>query len=306
MTSPIDADRRLQAFLETGPTELPDRTYDVVRAEIEHTRQRVVFGPWKESSMSRYARVAVAVVAVIVAVVGAIQLLPKGAAVGSPSVAPLPTRVSSFPVSGALEPGRYRFAGTYTARPLTIDVPGGWSVAESSFIIKGASSAPIDRVEDSVISFSPWIIDQLFTGGCATQDGLRAVDQTRLALVDGLMALPGRAQRAPVETTVDGFPATLVTLTVPPDFDFAGCDGPRVRNWPDPGGGAEGGWPSFAGQTDEITVVDAAGDPVVLVLSFKGGARPSDVDAMRSMTSTIHFESEAPASEVPSSASPSS
>jgi hypothetical protein len=50
-----DPDRLISAYLEDGIDELPDRAYDAVRSEIDHTRQRVVLGPWREEQMRRYA-----------------------------------------------------------------------------------------------------------------------------------------------------------------------------------------------------------------------------------------------------------
>ena len=34
-------------YLDTGPTQLPDRSFDAVREAIDDTRQRVVIGPWR-------------------------------------------------------------------------------------------------------------------------------------------------------------------------------------------------------------------------------------------------------------------
>ena len=39
-------DELIDAFLEEGRDDLPDRVFDAVRGEIHRTRQRVVIGPW--------------------------------------------------------------------------------------------------------------------------------------------------------------------------------------------------------------------------------------------------------------------
>ncbi len=89
MTAPRDPDLLIRAFLEEGRSELPDRTYDAVRDQIDHTRQRVVIGPWREPSMSNTTRLAIAAAAVVVVAVIGIQLLPGfGGGVGGPG----PTR----------------------------------------------------------------------------------------------------------------------------------------------------------------------------------------------------------------------
>lgn len=81
MTAPRDPDQLIHAFLDEGRTELPDRAYDAVRDHIDHPRQRVVIGPWRESDMNTYAKLALAAAAVlVVAVIGTKLCLVAAAA----------------------------------------------------------------------------------------------------------------------------------------------------------------------------------------------------------------------------------
>jgi hypothetical protein len=103
MTSPRDPDRLIDAFLGAGPTELPERTYDAVRDQIGHTRQRAVIGPWREPHMSNLTRVAFAAVAIVAVGFGAMQLLPGTPSLGvggspNPSPAATPRVSASTPV----------------------------------------------------------------------------------------------------------------------------------------------------------------------------------------------------------------
>ena len=63
-----DPDRLISAFLSEGQTDLPEQVYDEVRAEIDHTTQRTFFGPWRTSSVNRFATFAT--VAVMQGVLG--------------------------------------------------------------------------------------------------------------------------------------------------------------------------------------------------------------------------------------------
>ena len=74
MTAPRDPDRRIRAFLDEGPEELPDRAYDAVRASIDQTRQRAVIGPWREPDMSTIARLGAAAAVLVVAVMVGVGL----------------------------------------------------------------------------------------------------------------------------------------------------------------------------------------------------------------------------------------
>jgi hypothetical protein len=92
MTSEHDPDRFIDAFLGAGPTELPERTYDAVRDHIEHTRQRVVIGPWREPTMSNLTRVAIAAIVILAVGFGASRLLPgTPGVVGGPSASAIPS-----------------------------------------------------------------------------------------------------------------------------------------------------------------------------------------------------------------------
>ncbi|HEX5013153.1 MAG TPA: hypothetical protein VFV72_03260 [Candidatus Limnocylindrales bacterium] len=107
-------DELIDAFLDEGRDDLPDRIFDAVRGDIHRTRQRVVIGPWREPHMSNVARVALAAAAVIAVLVGASRLLPSAPGPGSvqPSPTPTPTAVATPTVtpSDSLAPGA--FGGT--------------------------------------------------------------------------------------------------------------------------------------------------------------------------------------------------
>ena len=112
MTTPRDPDRLIRAFLAEGPTDLPDRTYDAIRSDIERTRQRVVFGPWRLTPMNTYVKLAIAAAAVVVVAVVGINLLPAGnGQIGgpgpspSPAPSPSPTPTPSPPRRGVPPPG---------------------------------------------------------------------------------------------------------------------------------------------------------------------------------------------------------
>jgi hypothetical protein len=96
MTARRDPDRLIRTFLDDGPNELPDDSYDAVRAHIDHTRQRVVIGPWREQQMSNFARIGIAAAAVLAIAVVGVNLLPgQGPGFGQgPPPSPTPTAVA--------------------------------------------------------------------------------------------------------------------------------------------------------------------------------------------------------------------
>jgi hypothetical protein len=108
MTTPRDPDRMIHAFLDEGEEVLNDRVYDVVRAEIDKTRQRAFIGPWRISSMNRFLAIAAAAAAVLVVVVVGSQLFGSPTNVGGGGEAtPTPQPTSSTPVEVTLASGSF-------------------------------------------------------------------------------------------------------------------------------------------------------------------------------------------------------
>jgi hypothetical protein len=93
MTANNDFDRQLNDFLRDGPTELPYQSFDAVRDRTEHTRQRVVIGPWRLPEMNKIVTIGLAAAALVVAVFVGAQLLgsPGGGLGSQPSPTPDPT-----------------------------------------------------------------------------------------------------------------------------------------------------------------------------------------------------------------------
>ena len=91
MTAPRNTDRLIREFLEEGRNELPDRAYDAVRAQIDHTRQRVFIGPWRFNLMNTYARYAIGAGAIVLVALLGIQLFSLGGGVGKSTPSPAPT-----------------------------------------------------------------------------------------------------------------------------------------------------------------------------------------------------------------------
>jgi hypothetical protein len=289
MTAPRDVDRLLRTYLDTGPTELPDRSFDVVREVIERTQQRVVIGPWRNpmSGLARFATAAAAV-AVLAVVVG-INLLPAGG-IGGPAATPTPTAAPTpsptptavkLPEYGALHAGRYLFQGEWTPQAFTVDVSAGWSAMEGSFVLK-------DNQQPTTVFLAPWIIDHIYPDPCDQSGAATPLGPTVDDLVTALMAMDARQPVGPTDTTIGGYPAKLVRLSLPLDTARTGCthaDG--IRNWPDPGG--EGGFFSKLGETDDLYVVDVDGQRLVLVVAHGVDASAADIAELGDLVGSVAF-----------------
>jgi hypothetical protein len=129
MTTTRDPDFLIQAFLDDGIDELPDSSYDVVRAAIDRKRQRVLLGPWRERRMSKFALIGTAAAGVVLAAVIGIRTAPPGGGIGGAPVStasPAPSAIAD--PTGRLQPGTYVVHPFDTllgmdARAFTFDIP---------------------------------------------------------------------------------------------------------------------------------------------------------------------------------------
>lgn len=113
MTTPRDPDRLVRAFLDEGPTVLPDRAVESLLGEVHRTRQRADLGPWRTLPMFRTPLAAAAVIAVVA--IGGLAFWatrPTDPVIGQPSTAPSAVAPAS-PTAGAPSPsGPAPAAGT--------------------------------------------------------------------------------------------------------------------------------------------------------------------------------------------------
>ncbi len=220
-------DLRIRAFLEEGQVDLPDRAFDVVRGEINRTRQRVVIGPWAAPSLAALGRVGLAA-ALVVAVGVAWSALVLSPGPGGRS--PTPTPVSSFdplspPIafqSGPVPPGRYLVNYPFAAGSdgqagptVEFDLPYvGWSSFESFWIEKGYGPGDANAGP----AFAVWKIEKIYTNPCGNPAyESPAPGPGILALLEALADQPGISAGPIKDVVIDGYPGKVVDLTVTAD-----------------------------------------------------------------------------------------
>lgn len=240
MTAPRDPDRLIQAFLAEGTTELPDRSFDLVRHRIHGTRQRVVIDPWEHPAIRTLSRLAVAA-AIVVAIglawtnfgpstgPGAIPE-PTASPSASPSATPSASPTIQTVGLGPLEPGQYQFSYALTAgadgRPgpsITITVPSdGWTAFGSFAVDK--NYGPSDA--EAGASFVVWRIENRYVVPCI-ESGTPppALDPSPGPRIDELLSTladqTGLSAGPITPVTIDGYDGKYVELTV--TTDIAAC-----------------------------------------------------------------------------------
>lgn len=274
MTASRDPHRRVRAFLEDGPSVLPDRVYDAVRSEIDTTRQRAVIGPWRTPDMHLSWRLPIVVAAIGIAAVIGIGVLPHAdqsdlaAPAASSSPTPLP---DPFASQGPLEPGT--FGAEVDGVRFSLDIPPGWASGDF-WISKGAGDDP----QAPAIVFWPASFDNVYADPCAHTPLEPAPEATAESLADAIAAMPGvDLVTGPWSVEIGGHPAQHVVFTVRPDI---GCEpNDFYLYYDDDSGGPTWGYryADGLGETMRLWIVDLDGR-----LFWIDSGTATDVDAVSS------------------------
>jgi hypothetical protein len=268
MTTPREPDRLINAFLDEGRTELPDRSYDAVRAGIDRTRQRVVIGPWREPQMNNLTKFLIAAAAVVVVAVIGVNLLPAGRGGGAGSSGGAPT-ASAGPTPGPTGfPTEALGIGTHSlimgGVPLTVSITTpssedeGWVRFGGLYI--GKDVGVEGQAAEAIIYWTP-----LLTGAdarpCAPLLSL-AADSTAADLAAAVASAPGtQVLIGPAAVTIGGRATQRVELRVSQDL---GCDPGYFYTWPQ---GPQGPfwWGTDVGDKINVWIVDVDGTPLLIV-----------------------------------------
>ena len=231
-----DTTRIVRSWLEHGVTDLPDRVLDPVLDQLSAIPQRRHSWQARRSArMNDFLKVALVAAAVVVAVAGFAVLsrsslpgvggAPTATSTTAPSLAPSVSPIPPLPVSGVLEPGRYRINN------LTIEVPEGWGSQGSDILSKTRA-----RAEEATL-FAVWPISGTFVDPCTDHTLVQPTPGPgNDELADALANQPGTDAPRPTSVTVDGFPAKRVEVTVTADIDACLPSGEGFWLWAAPDG----------------------------------------------------------------------
>jgi hypothetical protein len=298
MSAPRDVDRLLNAFLRDGPMELPDSSFDQVRARIDETRQRAVLGSIGVPIMSNNVlRVGLAAAAVVVIAIIAINLLPGTNPPGggpSPSPSAEPSEAAPSTAAGVPEGPYLLVAGQADIPendipPITVTIPApGWiDDGEGVGILLKNHGEPDGA---GMILFHQQ--EYLVYGDPCSWESTPATPVTTVdEFVAALAAQPSRNASEPVTFARDGHSGRAITLHVPDDADFSRCDQGTYASWacgdladPSPCGFIGG-----PGETSVEYFLDVHGVLVAWHTSYGADAAPDLVSELEAIVQSATF-----------------
>jgi hypothetical protein len=226
-------------------------------------------------------KLALAAAAVVALAVTGFALMPKPASNVSspPSATPTASPLPTIP-QGSVPPGAYSVT-QFTGTPFTLTVPAGWNYNKDDYLTKGFWPT-------TGIAFATWQVTHIFTDPCHWS-GTDTAEPTKDKLVAGLIAQSGHQVTGPTETTLGGYPATRLVLSIP-DTDVTTCEGASaLRLWPDPGDDFSGGQLAFRGETYTLYIVDDGGVVTVLGTIAEKDVQPGDLAEAQSILDSIQL-----------------
>ena len=309
MSTDRDVTGIVRSWLEEGRTALPDRVLDAVLDQLPATRQRLA--PWRArrfDQMSSTTRLlATIAAAIVVAAVGfSIAVRPSGSPLAMATPSPSPSTTAPALMSGAL-PGQDLPPGTYLIdRPFpvraTLTVPKGWTPytvdQRTAGILVNHAKPPNGSGWGLSFLAGPYVIaDPCRPAAGTLPEGTLSSAAKILAV---LRAMPG-VDAVGTATTVDGRPATLVTLTAHSDTATCAKTGAAIWRFSD---GTD--YTVSPGQIVVLRVLDVDGLPImILTTDFPelshwettiGGATPNptahaaDLPELRAILDSIRIE----------------
>jgi len=319
MTASRDRDRLIHAFLLEGEDTLQDRVYDAVRGEIEHTRQRTGFGPWRTPAMNKIVTIGLAAAAVVLALFVGAQLLGGPGGTGGPAdptaspeasvAAPTPEPTPSPTPWTGIAGGPFVVTGADDPVRVTLDVASpGWSHSpQLDFVFKSDDGLdPPQSVGAALIAWTWPVGTEFLVYGdpCQWSTTLPATPATTPAEIAAGFAAQAQSEATePVDVTVGGYAGTAVTLTVPMSYEvpgsptatreeeFGACDEDQFVFYGTVGeDGKIGRNAQGPGQIDELWILDVEGSIVILDAAYSP-ATPADLVAeLRALAESATFE----------------
>ena len=204
----------------------------------------------------------------------------------SPAASPAAQPAAWAAVSpGPVAPGTYYLAdlsGTGVSR-LTFTLPAGWTTAD---IVAKDPGTPGE------VMFTTWVVTDIFPDACKwSESKIVDVGTTPEALMTALAAQKSRTASAVTDTTVAGYPAKQIVLTVAPTLHTSTCTDGNLRYWPGPGPDFHAGLCcNPTGNVDAVTAVDVNGKRMVIVARHYPGSSSQSLAELQSVVDSIQIQ----------------
>jgi hypothetical protein len=203
---------------------------------------------------------------------------------GTTDTAPSPTPRAIPAGTAAIEPGTYRILkSAWSVVDFAVTFPEGWTVQDGHNYLKH-SDAPNE------LGFYAVVVDAIFTDACEGHEELMEVGPSVDDLAAALLQQPGPMASGPVDTTLGGYPASRIDLTVPEGFDLKACrlEGLGLQIWYSPP--ADKYFVLLPDGTASVYIVDVDGQRQVFLTQYRSETSDEDLRELQAILDSIHIE----------------
>jgi len=190
---------------------------------------------------------------------------------------------STEPVT--IEPGTYQIPRSeWSIADFTVTFPPDWTVQYGHDYLKH-SDAPDE------FGFYAVVVDAIYPDAC---EGSNAEPKDVGPNVDDLAAAllkqSGPTATDPVDTTLGGYPATRIDLTVPEGFDLKACNvaGIGLQIWYSPP--ADKNFVLLSDGTASVYIVDVDGQRQVFLTQYRSVTSHRDLRELQAVLASIQIE----------------
>lgn len=184
-----------------------------------------------------------------------------------------------------VEPGTYRIPRSgWSIADFTVTFPRDWTVQYGHNYLKH-SDAPDE------FGFYAVVVDAIYPDACQGSNGEpREVGSKVDDLAAALLEQSGPTTSGPIDTTLGGYPATRIDLTVPKGSDLKACNaaGIGLQIWYSPT--ADKNFVLLSDGTASVYIVDVDGERQVFLTQYRSGASAKDLRELQAVLDSIQIQ----------------
>jgi hypothetical protein len=200
----------------------------------------------------------------------------------APGATTTPFVYRAEPVS--IETGTYLIpASEWSIADFTVTIPEGWAVQYGHVFLKHSDAS-------DELGFYAVVPDDVYADVCEGDGDVMDVGTSVDDLAAALLEQSGATANGPVDTTLGGYPAVRIDLTVPRRLDLKTCrlEGFGLQIWYS--SPADKYFVLLPDGIASVFILDVDGRRQVFVTQYRSGASGEDVRELQAILDSIHIE----------------
>jgi hypothetical protein len=184
-----------------------------------------------------------------------------------------------------VEHGTYQIPRSeWSIADFTVTIPKNWTVKYGHVYAKHADT-------EEELDFYAVVVDALYPDACEGSNGEpMEVGPNVDDLAAALLKQSGPTASGPIDTTLGGYPATRIDLTVPKGFDLKACNaaGIGLQIWYSPP--ADKNFILLSDGIASVYIVDVDGQRQVFMTQYRSATPEKDLRELQGVLDSIHIE----------------